>query len=396
MGALFSTMNRGADTNECNEQYEAVESIRTDDFRWFKAIFSRNSRNVDSEILVSLISLIMQHGRVKFLKFLIEEEKCNVHVRENGSQDSLLHLCSISKTTNNTIECCKILLANKIDINVKNVWGRTPLIAALVAFRYNLAKVLIAQNADVNLCDSNGLSPVIICCSYGNIELLNLLVQNGANINQTNSSGKSALHYAIVGNHTDIIDFLLKRGCNINTVDKYGITPLHVALSKFNVQATRRLIMCGKSMENAAFSTPYVELCLKIVWSTGIRATISEQILEQALNSLICMKMVVRAYGFRLKPTVLEKLKRLESNNQNSGNLNSQEFKKLMSDLQKLISYVERVTLEKRQMNCPYSLQTICIHKCRELCLEGGTNVLFVCNRLDLPRYTADMLTMAL
>jgi hypothetical protein len=305
-------------------------------------------------------------------------------------------LCSNSKTTNNTIECCKILLANKIDINVKNVWGRTPLIAALVAFRYNLAKVLIAQNADVNICDSNGLSPVIICCSYGNIELLKLLVQNGANINQTNSSGKSALHYAIVGNHTDIIDFLLKRGCNINTMDKYGITPLHVALSKFNVQATKRLIMCGKSMENPAIiSTSYVELCLKLVWSTGIRATISEQILEQAMNSLICMKMVVRAYGFRLKPAILEKLKRLELNNQNSGNLNSQEFKKLLSDLQKLISCVERVTLEKHKMNSPSSLQTICIHKCREFFLGEGTNVLFECNKLDLPRYTVDMLTLA-
>lgn len=268
-------MKHGTNTVESDEQYEAVESIRTNDLQWFKAIYGR-SRHVDNETLVSLVSLIMQYGRVKFLKFLIEDEKCNVHVRENGSQDSMLHLCSNFKSTNNTMECCNILLSNKIDINAKNVWGRTPLIGAIVAFRYNLAKALIAHNADVNLCDSNGLSPVIICCSYGNLELLELLVQKGANINQTNSSGKSALHYAIVGNHMDIIDFLMKRRCDIDTMDKYGITPLHVAICKFNTKATQKLIMYGKSMENEAFSTSYVEYCLKIVWSTGVRSMLGQ------------------------------------------------------------------------------------------------------------------------
>ncbi|XP_062588099.1 serine/threonine-protein phosphatase 6 regulatory ankyrin repeat subunit B-like [Saccostrea cucullata] len=396
MGAIFSAMNSSANPAESNEQYEAVESIRNGDFYWFKAIYNRNSRNVDNEMLVSLISLIIQYGRVKFLKFLLEEENCNVHIKENGSRDSLLHLCSNSKTTNNTIDCCKVLLANKIDINVKNVWGRTPLIGALVAFRYKLAKVLIAQNADVNICDSNGLSPVIICCSYGNLELLELLVQNGASINQTNSSGKSALHYAIVGNHTEIIDFLLKKNCEINTMDKYGITPLHVAICKFNVKATERLIMCGKSVENEAFSTSYVDYCLKIVWSTGIRSiTLNEQILQQASNSLTCMRMVVRAFGFRLKPTVLEKLRRLESNFLGQGNSNSKELMSLLSDLCQLISYVEKVTQEKRQINSPESLQAVCVHRCRELWLKGNTNVLYMCNRLQLPQYTNDMLTLA-
>lgn len=393
MGPILSSMKHGTNTVESDEQYEAVESIRTNDLQWFKAIYGR-SRHVDNETLVSLVSLIMQYGRVKFLKFLIEDEKCNVHVRENGSQDSMLHLCSNFKSTNNTMECCNILLSNKIDINAKNVWGRTPLIGAIVAFRYNLAKALIAHNADVNLCDSNGLSPVIICCSYGNLELLELLVQKGANINQTNSSGKSALHYAIVGNHMDIIDFLMKRRCDIDTMDKYGITPLHVAICKFNTKATQKLIMYGKSMENEAFSTSYVEYCLKIVWSTGVRSMLSEQVFQQAIKSLSCMKLVVRAFGFRLRSSVLEKLRRLEQNILSQANSESLEFINLLSDLRQLTACVERVTLQKRSINSPNSLQAICICKCRELCLRGGTNVLYVCERLDIPHFTAGMLTL--
>ena len=389
MGIIFSFVKHGTNKVQSDEQYEAVESIRTDDLYWFKAIYSR-SRNLDKETLINLVALIIRYGRVKFLKFLFEEENCDVHVRENGSMDSLLHLCSNVKTTNNTIECCKILLANKININAKNVWGRTPLIGALVAFRYNLAKVLIAHNADVNSCDSQGLSPVILCCSYGNLELLQLLVQNGASINQPNSSGKSALHYAIVGNHTDIMDFLMEKGCNIDTIDKYGITPLHVAIGKFNLKATQKLIMHGKSMGKDGLSTSYVGYCMKIVWSIGIRSTLS----EQAMNSLNCMKLVVRACGFKLRPAVLERLQRLDTTLVGQNNSDSIEYINLLTELRQLISQVEKVTIQKGPVNFPDSLQAICIDRCRELCLNGGTNVLYVCKRLDLPHYTADMLTL--
>lgn len=88
----------------------------------------------------------------------------------------MLYLCLNFKFINNIMECCNILLLNKIDINVKNVWGRIFFIGVIVVFRYNLVKALIVYNVDVNLCDFNGFFLVIICCSYGNLELFELLV----------------------------------------------------------------------------------------------------------------------------------------------------------------------------------------------------------------------------
>jgi ankyrin repeat protein len=73
----------------------------------------------------------------------------------------------------------EIILKAKGDINAKNVWGRTPLMEAIVQFRYEMVDYLLAEGADVNIADDHKTTPLHVCASYGNLTCLKTMLANG-------------------------------------------------------------------------------------------------------------------------------------------------------------------------------------------------------------------------
>ena len=71
----------------------------------------------------------------------------------------------------------ELLLANQADVNATNNHGATPLHAAVILNRPEVAEVLLAHGADVTAKDDQGLTPLDQATQRGRTNLVELLRQ---------------------------------------------------------------------------------------------------------------------------------------------------------------------------------------------------------------------------
>ncbi|XP_075160131.1 transient receptor potential channel pyrexia isoform X4 [Haematobia irritans] len=98
-------------------------------------------------------------------------------------------------------------------------------------------RLLLEHKADVNCRNASHQTPLHLACLSQSIETVELLIKHGANVNAVYRDGRTALHAAIVKQSRclDCCTALLKAGANVNKADNYGYTPLHIAaLNEFS------------------------------------------------------------------------------------------------------------------------------------------------------------------
>jgi ankyrin repeat protein len=82
-----------------------------------------------------------------------------------------LHIASYYKFT----EIIKLLLDKKADINIRDGWGRTPLIVACYYGHTDTAKLLLERGADQRIADDNKNTAIDYAKKYGFDEIWELL-----------------------------------------------------------------------------------------------------------------------------------------------------------------------------------------------------------------------------
>lgn len=122
----------------------------------------------------------------------------------------------------------ELLLATGADVDAKDHFGGTALIAASSRGRKDIVELLLARGADVNAkaCVTssmvvNGVLPkpychtaLILAAQYGHKEIVELLITAGADVNaKTGGDGsRTALRVASQYGHKDIMDLLRRAG----------------------------------------------------------------------------------------------------------------------------------------------------------------------------------------
>ncbi len=107
----------------------------------------------------------------------------------------------------------------------------------------DIIKYLITAGVDVNVKDVEGrtalqLCPINACFKY--------LLENGANINSQNNKGETALHAAARRLDLDTIKYLVENGANMNLQDINGNTALHaVVFHPAGLKAIKYLVENG-------------------------------------------------------------------------------------------------------------------------------------------------------
>ena len=116
----------------------------------------------------------------------------------------------------------EVLLANRADVNAKDIGGDTPLhMAALYGFE-KVAEVLLANKADVNAKDVNGNTPLHMAASYRREAVVNVLLANNADVNVTNLGNVTPLHWAAGKGSEKIVESLLAHNAGVNAKDGNG------------------------------------------------------------------------------------------------------------------------------------------------------------------------------
>ena len=131
--------------------------------------------------------------RVK--NYLNEGKDINVLHDPSGEflSNNLLH-CAIEYSQ---VEVAEFLIENKINLNIQNEDGRTPLSLAFRNSESKIVKLLIVNGVDINALDSDGGNALHAAIGYyiggDELELINLLLTKGINPNIIDKKGRTLL-----------------------------------------------------------------------------------------------------------------------------------------------------------------------------------------------------------
>jgi ankyrin repeat protein len=235
--------------------------------------------NVDAEDANRVVPLhsLATRNNAQGIAILVDKG-ANVDAVSYGG-NTALHYAGMSDAAN----AVEILMAAGADLEIKEDYGRTPLIlCARERGGPKTIKLFLEGGADVDARDKFGASALDLAAWRGKKEVVDLLLDAGANIpskgphvfhlfTQASSqglsrlfgeivkagvdptfklgSGGTLLHEAAAGGSAEIIAILIDKGLDINLKDNYGWTPLHYAARDGRLQAVEGLIAKGADID---------------------------------------------------------------------------------------------------------------------------------------------------
>lgn len=126
-----------------------------------------------------------------------------------------------------------LLSDSRIDVNVKNYAGQTPLHVAARRGDHVAIQIMAKHSRiNVNCVDQNGDTPLLLAVKGFNLgrsiqSVDYLLLSRDLNINHPVSNGRTALWHAIKHTETSLVELLLRQSdLTLSDVDRWGFTPL--------------------------------------------------------------------------------------------------------------------------------------------------------------------------
>ena len=143
---------------------------------------------------------------------------------------------------NTEMELAQALVAKRVNVNIKDAYGRTPLQIAIEKEDSRFAKLLISSGANVHVKDSEKNSLLHRAAVMGKPAMTALLIAKRVNVHLKNERGETPLLLAIKHDQLSITQTLLKAGANPHVKDDYDHSPIGYALGKKNLSFAKLLI----------------------------------------------------------------------------------------------------------------------------------------------------------
>jgi uncharacterized protein len=158
----------------------------------------------------------------------------------------------------------KALLDRGVNVNARDVDGRTPLTEAAYYGRTEVAKLLLDRGADVFARKNDGATVSAMAAGHkeiaemidreirllevagkGDNKTLKELLDQGTYVNVTDPDGRTPLTEAAWNNHVETVKLLLDKGADPNAKKKDGATPLSIASGKGYKETAQLLRKAG-------------------------------------------------------------------------------------------------------------------------------------------------------
>ncbi|GAB1603086.1 ankyrin repeat and SOCS box protein 12-like [Argonauta hians] len=119
-------------------------------------------------------------------------------------------------------ECVKLLLEHNCETNISDIKAQTPLFVALRNQHLDVAQSLLIHGADPDGDEANTSTPLSHAAWHGHIEAIKLLLEFGADVNLKNQTNNTLIEFqtplslAFAYQHLECIKLLLKSGADPN------------------------------------------------------------------------------------------------------------------------------------------------------------------------------------
>ena len=121
------------------------------------------------------------------------------------------------------------IFAHQASVNVKDNFGRLPLILAVETANASVVAALIAAGADVNVKDRNDLTPLYSAAARGYAAVVATLVALGVDVNLKTAFGSTPLHIAAYNGRVAAVAALIALDADVNAKTAPGAGPLNGA-----------------------------------------------------------------------------------------------------------------------------------------------------------------------
>jgi len=161
------------------------------------------------------------------------------------------------------------LLRAKVDVNIADADGSTPLAWAAHLGERRMAEVLLKSGADVHLADTYGETPLTLACANGDGALVTALLNAGAKAGAARWNGETALMLAAGAGSLEAVKALVAHGADVNASEpRRGQTALMWAAAEGQEAVIRGLVDLGAKV-NTTSSTGFSPLVFAILKGDG-------------------------------------------------------------------------------------------------------------------------------
>ncbi len=121
-----------------------------------------------------------------------------------------------------------LLLQNpKIDVDLSNKSGETPLMIASIEGNLPLVKVLVLKHKA--LIDHISWTPLHYACAKGQFDVAQFLIANGATVDSMSLGNTTPLMMAVQSGNDQLVKLLLDKGADLQLRNSNGLTAIDIA-----------------------------------------------------------------------------------------------------------------------------------------------------------------------
>lgn len=179
-----------------------------------------------------------REGKTEMCKYLVEELKLDVNIKDEDGETPVLHAARQGHTAT-----AIYLVKQGGDPTIASELGATALHHAAGIGDIELLRSLLSEGVDVNLQSDAG-SPLIWAAGHGQKEAVKLLLELNANPNSQTDDDVTPLLTAIAAGSLPCLEILIQAGAKVN-VTAGGATPLHIAADQGSVEMIQCLLKAG-------------------------------------------------------------------------------------------------------------------------------------------------------
>ncbi|XP_033732382.1 uncharacterized protein LOC117321879 isoform X2 [Pecten maximus] len=151
---------------------------------------------------------------------------------------------------NNHINIVQYFLKMDADVTLRAEDGMTVLHYAAKAGHVGVLKLLLeADKININVQDDGGWTPIIWASEHKYVNAVKYLVKNGADPNLKDKEENTSLHWAAFSGSVDIAEIFLNAGCDLETPNEHGDRPLHIAARQDHYECVVLFLARGADVE---------------------------------------------------------------------------------------------------------------------------------------------------
>ncbi|KAL5009293.1 hypothetical protein ScPMuIL_014874 [Solemya velum] len=178
-------------------------------------------------------------GHLEVFQVLLEK---GAELSQSDSHQAYpLHYAAQAGSLRNGDKILKMMLDNKVRVDVVDADGRQPLLWAASSGHAETCRTLVKAGADINSTDNDGLTALHCAASRGHDACIEVLKKLGADCNKPDKNHCTPLYYAITLGNKNCTRLLLKSGSDPNHMDSKARTPTHCAAIKGCIETIQML-----------------------------------------------------------------------------------------------------------------------------------------------------------